>query len=255
MEIRGKVAIVTGGASGIGAGIARRFAQESARGVVVADMNLDMAQAVAKGIGAMAVKCDVSREADIQSLVATTREKFGKVDIFMSNAGILGKMGGIELDDALWQKMWEVHGMAHVWAARAVVPEMIERGEGYFLVTASAAGLLNIVESAPYGVTKHAAVAIAEWLRIAYGRKGLRVSCLCPQSVQTAMTAGGTGSAGVNGVLTPEQVAEDVVRTMSEESFLVLPHPEVAKYFLAKAQDYDRWLGGMQKVYAAHMAK
>lgn len=255
MEIRGKVAIVTGGASGIGAGIAKRFVKEGARSVVVADMNLEQAQAVAKEIGATAVRCDVSREADIQALVATTRQKFGQVDIFMSNAGILGAMGGIELPDALWQKMWEVHGMAHVWAARAVVPEMIERGEGYFLVTASAAGLLNIVESAPYGVTKHAAVAIAEWLRIAYGRKGLRVSCLCPQSVQTAMTAGGTGSAGVNGVLTPEQVAEDVVRTMREEGFLVLPHLEVAKYFLNKAQDYDRWLGGMQKVYAAHTAK
>jgi NAD(P)-dependent dehydrogenase (short-subunit alcohol dehydrogenase family) len=252
MDIRGKVAIVTGGASGIGAGLARRFAQEGARGVVVADLNLDQAQGVAQEIGAVAVRCDVSREADIQALVATTRDKFGQVDIYMSNAGILGKPGGIELDDALWQKMWEVHGMAHVWAARAVVPGMIERGEGYFLVTASAAGLLNIVESAPYGVTKHAAVAFAEWLRIAYGRRGLRVSCLCPQSVQTAMTAAGTGSAGVNGVLTPEQVAADVVATMRDERFLVLPHPEVAKYFLNKAQDYDRWLGGMQKVYAAH---
>lgn len=252
MDIRGKVAIVTGGASGIGAGIAKRFVQEGARGVVVADMNEDQAKAVAGEIGAVAVRCDVSREADIQALVATTRQRFGQVDIFISNAGILGRMGGIELEDALWQKMWEVHGMAHVWASRAVVPEMIERGEGYFLVTASAAGLLNIVESAPYGVTKHAAVAIAEWLRIAYGRKGLRVSCLCPQSVQTAMTAGGTGSAGVNGVLTPEQVAAEVVATMRDERFLVLPHPEVAKYFQAKGQDYDRWLGGMQKVYAAY---
>jgi NAD(P)-dependent dehydrogenase (short-subunit alcohol dehydrogenase family) len=252
MDIRGKVAIVTGGASGIGAGIARRFAQDGARGVVVADVNLEQAQAVANEIGAMAVRCDVSREADIQALVAGTRERFGQVDIFMSNAGILGKPGGLELDDALWQKMWEVHGMAHVWAARAVVPQMIERGEGYFLVTASAAGLLNIVESAPYGVTKHAAVAIAEWLRIAYGRKGLRVSCLCPQSVATAMTAEGAGSAGVNGVLTPEQVAAEVVATMRDERFLVLPHPEVAKYFLNKAQDYDRWLGGMQKVYASY---
>jgi short-subunit dehydrogenase len=149
--------------------------------------------------------------------------------------------------------MWQIHGMAHVWAARAVVPEMVERGEGYFLVTASAAGLLNIVESAPYGVTKHAAVAVAEWLRIAYGRKGLRVSCLCPQSVQTDMTRAGTGSAGINGVLTPEQVAEVVVQTMREERFLALPHPEVAGYFLQKAQDYDRWLGGMQKLYARHM--
>lgn len=252
MDIHGKVAIVTGGASGIGAGLARRLAQEGARGVVVADLNLELAQEVAREIGALAVRCDVSRESDIQALVATAREQFGQVDIYMSNAGILGRPGGIELDDALWQKMWEVHGMAHVWAARAVVPGMIERGEGYFLVTASAAGLLNIVESAPYGVTKHAAVAFAEWLRIAYGRRGLRVSCLCPQSVQTAMTAAGAGSAGVNGVLTPEQVAADVVSAMRDERFLVLPHPEVAKYFLNKAQDYDRWLGGMQKVYAAH---
>src|SRR4051794_29300768 len=144
--------------------------------------------------------------------------------------------------------------MAHVWAARAVVPEMLSRGEGYVVVTASAAGLLNIVESAPYGVTKHAAVAIAEWLRIAYGRRGLRVSCLCPQSVQTDMTKDGTGSAGLDGVLSPAQVAEHVVATMRDERFLVLPHPEVAKYFQAKGQDYDRWLGGMQKLYAQHMA-
>lgn len=257
MDIKGKVAIVTGGASGIGAGLAKRFAAEGARGIVVADINLERAQGVAQEAGSMAVavKCDVSREADIQALVAATREKFGQVDIFMSNAGILGRMGGIELEDALWDKMWQVHGMAHVWAARAVVPEMLARGEGYFVVTASAAGLLNIVESAPYGVTKHAAVAFAEWLRIAYGKKGIRVSCLCPQSVQTDMTAGGTGSAGLDGVLTAEQVAADVVATMREEKFLVLPHPEVAKYFLNKGQDYDRWLGGMQKLYALHAAR
>ena len=255
MEIRDKVAVVTGGASGIGAGMARRFASEGASGVVVADMNLERAQGVAREIGerAMAVRCDVSSEAEIQELVRQTRARFGRVDIYFSNAGILGRLGGIELEDALWDKMWQVHGMAHVWAARAVVPEMVERGEGYFLVTASAAGLLNIVETAPYGVTKHAAVAIAEWLRIAYGRKGVRVSCLCPQSVQTDMTRDGTGSAGINGVLTPEQVADVVVQTMRDERFLALPHPEVAKYFQAKGQDYDRWLGGMQKLYAQHM--
>ena len=252
MEIRGKVAVITGGASGIGAGLARRFAKEGAKGVVVADVNLERAQGVAQEIGGLAVRCDVSRESDIQALVAQAKERFGAVDIYMSNAGILGERGGIELDDALWQKMWEVHGMAHVWAARAVVPDMLARGEGYFVVTASAAGLLNIVETAPYGVTKHAAVAIAEWLRIAYGRQGLRVSCLCPQSVATDMTAGGTGSAGIDGVLTADQVAGDVVATMRDEKFLVLPHPEVAKYFAAKGQDYDRWLGGMQKLYAAH---
>jgi NAD(P)-dependent dehydrogenase (short-subunit alcohol dehydrogenase family) len=255
MEIKDKVAVVTGGASGIGAGVAQRFAQEGARAVVVADLNLERALGVAKGIGdrAIALQCDVSKEADIQALVRQTRERFGRVDVYFSNAGILGRMGGIELEDALWDKMWEVHGMAHVWAARAVMPEMVERGEGYFLVTASAAGLLNIVETPAYGVTKHAAVAIAEWLRIAYGRKGVRVSCLCPQSVQTDMTRDGTGSAGINGVLTPEQVADVVLQTMRDERFLALPHPEVAKYFLAKAQDYDRWLGGMQKLYAQHI--
>jgi NAD(P)-dependent dehydrogenase (short-subunit alcohol dehydrogenase family) len=255
MEIRGKVAIVTGGASGIGAGLAQRFAEEGARAVVVADVNLERAQGVASGIGAqaLALRCDVSREADIQQLVAATRERFGQVDVYFSNAGILGQPGGIELEDALWDKMWQIHGMAHVWAARAVVPEMVARGEGYFLVTASAAGLLNIVESAPYGVTKHAAVAFAEWLRIAYGRRGVRVSCLCPQSVLSDMTRDGTGSAGLDGVLTPQQVGEEVVKVMRDEKFLVLPHPEVAKYFLNKAQDYDRWLGGMQKLYAMHM--
>ncbi|GAB3761139.1 SDR family oxidoreductase [Ramlibacter monticola] len=255
MEIRDKVVVITGGASGIGAGLAERCAREGARGIVVADVNLERAQGVARGLGAnaLALRCDVSREAEIQELVRQARERFGRIDIYCSNAGILGQIGGIELEDALWQKMWEVHGMAHVWAARAVIPEMLERGEGYLLVTASAAGLLNIVETPAYGVTKHAAVAVAEWLRIAYGRRGIRVSCLCPQSVQTDMTRDGTGSAAVNGVLTPEQVAEVVVQALHEERFLVLPHPEVAQYFLNKAQDYDRWLGGMQKLYARHM--
>ena len=255
MDIRGKVAIVTGGASGIGAGVAKRFAQEGARGVVVADLNLERAQAVAKEFGGLAVRCDVSREADIQALVAATKDRFGQVDIYMSNAGILGRMGGIELEDELWDKMWQIHAMAHVWAARAVVPEMVARGSGYFVVTASAAGLLNIVESAPYGVTKHAALAFAEWLRIAYGRRGVGVSCLCPQSVQTDMVTGDGGSAGHDGILTADQVAAEVVATMRDEKFLVLPHPQVADYFRAKASDYDRWIGGMQKLYAQHTAK
>ena len=252
MEIAGKVAIVTGGASGIGAGIARRFVAEGARGVVVADVNLERAQGVANEIGAIAMRCDVSREADIQALVAATRQRFGQVDIYISNAGILGDLGGFELEDPLWQSMWEIHGMAHVWAARAVVPEMVARGEGYFLVTASAAGLLSVVESAPYAVTKHAALAFAEWLRIAYGRRGVRVSCLCPQSVQTDMVSGDGGSAGVDGILTPAQVAAEVVAVMRDEQFLVLPHPEVAQYFRNKSENYDRWIGGMQKLFAKH---
>lgn len=257
MEVQNKVVIVTGGASGIGRSLAQRFAAEGARGVVVADIHLAPAEAVASalpgGVG-LAVRCDVSQEADIQALVATTRARFGQVDVYCSNAGILGRKGGIELEDPLWDAMWNIHGMAHVWAARAVVPEMVARGEGFFLVTASAAGLLSIVESAPYAVTKHAAVAIAEWLRITYGRRGLQVSCLCPQSVQTAMVTGTGGSASHDGILPPEQVAQDVLQAMGDGRFLVLPHPEVAQYFQKKGQDYERWLGGMQKLHAQHAA-
>ncbi len=255
METAGKIAIVTGGANGIGEGLARRLAAEGARGLVLADLDLDRAKAVAADLGpqALALRCDVSREADIQAVVAATCERFGQVDIFCSNAGILGRPGGFELEDPLWDSMWQIHLMAHVWAARAVVPGMVTRGEGYFLVTASAAGLLNIVESAPYAATKHAAVGFAEWLRIAYCRRGVRVSCLCPQGVTTAMTRSGAGSAGHDGLLTPEQVAEVVIETMREERFLALPHPSVALYMQAKVQDYDRWLGGMQKLYAQHM--
>jgi len=226
--------------------------------VVVADIQQDAAQQVADSLPAgvgLAVRCDVRQEAEIQALVATARARFGQVDAYLSNAGILGQAGGIELDDELWNAMWQVHGMAHVWAARAVVPEMVERGEGFFLVTASAAGLLSIVETAPYAVTKHAAVAFAEWLRIAYGRRGLGVACLCPQSVRTPMVKGSDSSASHDGVLPPEQVAGDVVQAMQDGRFLVLPHPEVLQYLRAKGQDYERWLGGMQKLHARHSAE
>jgi NAD(P)-dependent dehydrogenase (short-subunit alcohol dehydrogenase family) len=250
MEIKNKVAIVTGAASGIGRAAARRFAAEGARGVVLADLNLGNTQAVANEFGGLAVACDVSKEEDIKALVAAARAAYGQVDIFFSNAGILGQEGGFELDNALWDRMWKIHTMAHVWAARAVVPEMVSRGEGYFLTTASAAGLLNIIESAPYGVTKHAAVAFAEWMRITYGRQGVRVSCLCPQAVRTGMVLGDGGSAGMDGVISAEQVADAIVKTMADETFLVLPHPEVITYFQAKASNYDRWIGGMQKIRA-----
>lgn len=253
MDLKGKVAVVTGAASGIGRASALKFAAEGAAGVVVADVDEAGLAPVAQAVNGLAVRCDVSRENDVRNLVREAEKRYGRVDVFFSNAGILGGEKGFHGDDEIWERMWKIHVMAHVWAARAVVDSMVERGGGYFVITASAAGLLNIVESAPYGVTKHAAVAVAEWLRIAYGRKGIRVSCLCPQSVQTDMTRDGTGSAGLDGVLTPEQVADVVLQTMREERFLALPHPEVAKYFQAKGQDYDRWLGGMQKLYAHHM--
>ena len=253
MDIKGKIAVITGAASGIGRATALRFAQLGAAGVIVSDVNeAGLAPVVqqinAAGSQGLAVRCDVSKEADIQSLVAAANQRFGRVDVYFSNAGIDGR-GGPEASDAIWNKMWEIHLMAHVWASRAVIEPMIEQGAGYFIITASAAGLLNIVESAPYGVTKHAAVAFAEWLSIAYGRRNIGVSCLCPQAVRTGMVTGDGGSAGGDGILSAEQVADDVVATMREQRFLVLPHPQVLQYLRGKTADYDRWLGGMQKLY------
>jgi NAD(P)-dependent dehydrogenase (short-subunit alcohol dehydrogenase family) len=252
VEIKDKVVVVTGAASGIGRAAALRFAAEGAAGVVLADVNADALEAVAKPIGGVALACDVSREADIRRVVREAEARYGRIDVYFSNAGVISR-GGLEVADEDWERHWKIHVMAHVWAARAVVEGMLARGGGYFLVTASAAGLLNIVESAPYGVTKHGAVAIAEWLAIAYGRRGLRVSCLCPQAVHTGMYRG-EGSAGLDGALTAEQVADEIVAVMARESFLVLPHPQVLGYMRAKTADYDRWLGGMQKLYAKHQA-
>jgi len=251
MEIAGKIAVVTGAASGIGRAAALRFAREGAAGIVVADLNEQGLQGLAKEISALPVACDVGREGDVKNLVKAAEDRFGRVDVYFSNAGIVQR-GGIEASDADWERNWKIHVMAHVYAARAVVEKMLARGGGYFLVTASAAGLLNIVESATYGVTKHGAVAFAEWLAIAYGRRGLRVSCLCPQAVITGMYKGDGGSAGVDGALTAERVAEEIVRVMREERFLVLPHPTVLQYMRNKTADYDRWIGGMQKLYARH---
>ncbi len=247
MNLEGKVAVITGAASGIGRAAALRFASDGAAGVVVADLNGEGLKPVAEATRGLAVPCDVSREDDIKRLVREAEARYGRIDVFFSNAGIVVR-GGLETPDEVWERNWKIHVMAHVWAARAVVEKMVARGSGYFLVTASAAGLLNIVESASYGVTKHGAVAFAEWLSIAYGRKGLCVSCLCPQAVLTGMYKG-EGSAGVDGALTAEQVADEIVKVMAEERFLILPHPQVLDYMRAKTANYDRWLGGMQKIY------
>src|SRR6266850_4559746 len=253
MKIQDKVVVVTGGANGIGRAICRRFAAEGARGVVVADLDAEGATAVAKEIGGLAITTNVSREADIVRLVADAIDAFGPIDLFCSNAGIFGEAGGAEVPNDAWQQIWDVNVMAHIYAARAVLPGMLERGAGYLLQIASAAGLLTQVGAAPYSVTKHAAVAFAEWLSITHGDAGIKVSCLCPQGVNTDLlrqSAGGPGDFLRANALEPEDVAEAVVKAIDEERFLILPHPEVAEYFRRKGDDYDRWLRGMRRLNA-----
>jgi len=250
MTLRDKVAVVTGGAQGIGRALCERFAAEGARCVVVADIDAPGAEAVAKSIGGLAVPTDVADEHAIQALVQRTRDKIGPIDLFCSNAGIMVK-GGIEVPDDDWDRIWRINFQSHLHAARAVVPVMVEHGEGYLVAVASAAGLLTQIGSAPYSITKHAAVALAEWLAVTYGDAGIKVSCVCPQGVQTQMLEGDDGPiAGLlkDSGLTPDQVADAVIEGIAEETFLILPHPEVAEYFRRKAGDYDRWLRGMRKL-------
>ncbi|WP_395700965.1 SDR family oxidoreductase [Aquabacterium sp.] len=255
MNVQHKVVIVTGGASGIGLALCRRFAQAGARAVVVADLDPARCQAVAdevSGLGSqgLAVPTDVSREPAIQALVQQATERFGQVDVFCSNAGIIQR-GGMEATLEQWQRIHDINVMAHVFAARAVLPQMLARGEGYLVNTASAAGLLAQVDSAMYTVTKHAAVAFAEWLAINYGDKSIRVSCLCPQGVRTPMLLGADGqrkSFLSDGSVSAEQVADEVLRCMQEERFLILPHPEVLTYLQRKAADVERWIRGMRRV-------
>jgi len=253
MQIKDKIVVVTGAASGIGKALCEKFASEGAAGIVVSDVNASGAKAVAKSLSvpAFAIATDVSREDQVKGLVAAALDRFGHIDLFCSNAGIFTP-GGEEVSTDEWQRIWDINLMAHVFAARAVLPSMLERGSGYLLNTASAAGLLNQIGSAPYAVTKHAAVGFAEWLSITYGDRGIKVSVLCPQAVRTQMTANtrNGGVAGVDGMLEPEQLAQTVIETLAAERFLVLPHPEVLTYIQRKAADYDRWLGGMRRLQA-----
>lgn len=248
MRVQDKVVVVTGGASGIGRAMARRFAAEGAAHVAVADLNEDGAREVAEAIGGSAHKVDVSLEADVVALIEQTEASAGPIDLFCSNAGIaLG--GGLDSTDEQWQSIWEVNVMSHLYAARHLVPKMILRGGGYLLNTSSAAGLLTQIGNLSYAVTKHAAVALAEWIAITHGNEGIKVSVLCPQTVRTAMTSGRDESvASVDGMLEPEQVADSVIEALDEERFLVLPHPEVLEYMRRKTSDYDRWLNGMRRM-------
>jgi NAD(P)-dependent dehydrogenase (short-subunit alcohol dehydrogenase family) len=254
MELAGRHAVVTGGASGIGAALVRRFAAAGAK-VTVGDIDGAGAAAVAAEVDGVGAEVDVADEAQNRDLVAAGEARFGPVDVFCANAGI-AIAGDPFTDDASWDRMWSVNVRSHLYAVRAVLPGMLERAGGYLVHTASAAGLLTQLGSAPYAVTKHAVVALAEWLAITYGPRGIRVSVLAPQAVRTAMTAGIESGdsplavAGVDGMLEPEEVADAVVAAMAYERFLILPHPQVAEYVRRKAEDPDRWIAGMQRLQA-----
>jgi NAD(P)-dependent dehydrogenase (short-subunit alcohol dehydrogenase family) len=251
MELTGRVIVVTGAGRGIGRALVRRFAAEAPKALVAADIDHAGAQSVAAEVGGDAVQCDVSDEADLVRLVKQTETSHGRIDLFCSNAGI-AVAGGPEASDADWQRIWEVNLLSHVYAARHVLPGMLARHDGYIVGTVSAAGLLNHVFAAPYGVTKAAALSLFEWIAIAHGDEGIRVSCLCPQGVKTEMLAAERRALGTNfltaGALEPEAVADAVVEGIASERFLILPHPEVAEYFRRKAEDYDRWLRGMRRL-------
>lgn len=256
MELTDKVVVVTGAARGIGFALARRFADAQPRAVVMVDIDEERLHASAREIGASAVACDVSSERNVESLVSQVESAHGRIDLYCSNAGIaIG--GGPEASDEDWQRIWDVNLMAHVYAARHVLPGMLARKQGYLLGTVSAAGLLNHLFAAPYAVTKAAALSLFEWIAMAHGDEGIRVSCLCPQGVKTEMLSQ-ERRRGLDfltaGALEPEVVAEAVVEGLRQERFLILPHPEVAEYFRRKADDYDRWLGGMRRLRARILA-
>jgi NAD(P)-dependent dehydrogenase (short-subunit alcohol dehydrogenase family) len=260
VRVRDRVVVVTGGGRGIGRGLARRFAIEGARGIVVADLDEASALAVADELGevGLGTRCDVADDDAVGELIALAEESFGPIDLFCANAGVIQETG-LDTSDEAWSLAFDVNVRSHVFAARRLLPGWVERGEGYLLTTASAAGLLTQIGSAPYSVTKHAAVGFAEWLSITYGDRGVGVSCLCPMGVDTAMLRAGLESERPSGarvvtaagaVLSPEEVADAVIEALAEERFLILPHPEVADFLNDKVADYDHWLEAMRRIQA-----
>ena len=255
MKLDGRTVIVTGAAGGIGRALALRCAGEGAR-VAATDVDARRLDAVAAelGPGHLAVPCDVTDSVAVDELVNRVESELGPVEVFFANAGVAIGTDPLETPDAVWELAYGVNVWAHVLAARRLLPGWLSRGEGYFVATASAAGLLTQIGSAPYAVTKHAAVAFAEWLSVTYGDRGLRVSCLCPMGVRTAMLAGDELGQRVvrdaGGVLEPEEVADAVIAAVDREQFLILPHPEVLTFFQRKALDYERWLAGMRRLQA-----
>lgn len=248
MELRDKVVVITGGSGGIGKAMATAFLREGAKAIMLADLNEDAVNQAAAEIGCDGMACDVTNEAQVAALVEATETKHGPVDVFCSNAGAGGSGLLTDADNDVWQQQWELHVMAHLYAARAVIPGMIERGSGYLMNTASAAGLLAALGSGPYTVTKAAAVKLAEFLAITHGDEGIAVSVLCPQGVNTAMAPRSLGDGQTDGIIEPSALADTVVEAMREERFHVLPHPEVEEYVRRKGDNIDRWLLGMQRL-------
>ena len=259
MKLRGRVVVITGGGGGIGRALALRCAAEGAR-VAVTDIQAPALERVAAelGSGHLAVPADVTDPDAVDALLSRVEADLGPVEVFFANAGVAIGEDPIDTPDEVWDQAFAVNIRAHVLAARRLLPDWLARGEGYFVATASAAGLLTQIGSAPYAVTKHAAVAFAEWLSVTYGERGVRVSCLCPMGVRTAMTQGDelahrvVRSAGA--MLEPEEVAEAVLTAIDREQFLIVPHPEVLTFFQRKALDYERWLVGMRRLQASTQA-
>ena len=256
MEVQDRIVVVTGAASGIGKALATRFRREGAKQIVAVDLDEAGARATADEIGCVAMAADVAREEDVARVIERTEADVGAIDLFCSNAGI-GAGPDLTSPNEEWQRSWDVNLMSHVYAARHLVPRMSGRGGGTILITASAAGLLNQIGGAAYGVTKHAAVGFGEWLAISHAHEGIRVALLCPQAVRTAMTTGdaelgdgsATAAASVDGMMEPDVLADFVIEGLRNESFLILPHPEVLDYMRRKTSDYDRWIAGMNRLH------
>ena len=248
MDIKDKICVITGAASGIGRALCLAFKDAGAKEVVCVDRNGEGAAETAEMVGGAAFTVDVSSEDQIKEMIDAVERDIGPIDLFWSNAGIaIG--GGMETSNDDWQRIWDINVMSHVWAARHLIPLMKKRGGGYLLNTSSAAGLLNQIGSASYGVTKHAAVGLAEWIALSHGDDGIKVSVLCPQAVRTEMTRGHEDHvAAIDGMLEPEPVAQMCIEAIKEETFLILPHPKVLEYMRLKTADYDRWIGGMRKL-------
>lgn len=251
MQLEGTIVVVTGAGSGIGKALVKKFISEGAKAVVAVDINAETSLQTASELGCIAMSADVAKEDDIIRIIEDTEKEIGPIDLFCSNAGIaIGESE--QASNKEWQAIWEINVMSHVYAARHLVPRMIKRGGGYFLNTASAAGLLNQIGGAAYGTSKHAAVGFGEWLAMTYAHQGIKVSLLCPQAVRTAMTANaedhGTKAAAGDGMMEPDQLADIVVEHLERDAFLILTHPEVKTYMKRKSSDYDRWISGMNRL-------